>query len=81
MPAFLLQGNGQIMRDWIKNLVGDEKGNPSECIILMLGADFAVCVLALVLIWLNHPPTIPEFAGGISAIHAIGHAGQWANNG
>lgn len=69
------------MKQWFNRILSDKNGNPSECIILILGADLVICILAVVLITLNHPPTIPEFAGGLSAIHAIGHAGQWANNG
>lgn len=69
------------MRDWINQVLGDNHDKPSEIIILMIGADFLISLLAFVLICIGHPPTLPEYSGSIASIHGIGHLGQWANNG
>lgn len=69
------------MLGWIKRLIDDGKGNPNEAIVLMLLADLILCILIIVLIMVGHYPTIAEAAGGFTAVHAIGHAGTWANNG
>lgn len=69
------------MRNWLHAVLSDNNDKPSEIIVLMVGADFLICILACVLIWMGHAPTLPEFSGSIAAIHGIGHAGQWANNG
>lgn len=56
------------MNGWLSKLISDKQGNPSEHIIAAIWGSVTLGLLAVYLIYTNHPPTLIEFGGAHGAI-------------